>query len=151
MFMGINMGMGFKTDTLQITPDLLSLAAEIDEFKGAWRTLGTLAPNRLSALRQIATIESIGSSARIEDSKLSDADAVALTGANRNTVKKHLIALVDANHLAQHGTGKGTWYGPSETHKSGRASDCLQNHGNTKDHATGISLQTARIRGWVTF
>lgn len=35
MFMGINMGMGFKTDTLQITPDLLSLAAEIDEFKGA--------------------------------------------------------------------------------------------------------------------
>jgi len=35
IFMGINMGMGFKTDTLQITPDLLNLVAEIDEFKGA--------------------------------------------------------------------------------------------------------------------
>lgn len=72
--MGINMGMGFKTDTLQITPDLLSLVAEIDEFKGAWRALGTLAPERLSALRRVATIESIGSSTRIEGSKLSDAD-----------------------------------------------------------------------------
>lgn len=38
-------------------------------------------------------------------------DAVTVTGANRNTVKKHLAALVEANHLAQHGTGKGTWYG----------------------------------------
>jgi len=29
--------------TLQITPDLLTLIAEIDEFKGAWRALGQLA------------------------------------------------------------------------------------------------------------
>jgi hypothetical protein len=36
--------------------------------------LGTLAPERLSALRRVATIESIGSSTRIEDSKLSDRD-----------------------------------------------------------------------------
>lgn len=76
--MGINMGMGFKTDTLQITLDLLSLVAEIDEFKGAWRALGTLAPERLSALRRVATIESIGSSTRIEGSKLSDADVERL-------------------------------------------------------------------------
>jgi hypothetical protein len=32
------------------------------QFKGAWRALGTLAPERLSALRRVATIESIGSS-----------------------------------------------------------------------------------------
>lgn len=62
----------FRTDTLQITPEILSLIARIDEFKGAWRALGTLAPDRLSALRRVATIESIGSSTRIEGSKLSD-------------------------------------------------------------------------------
>ena len=32
-----------NTDTIQITPELLALIAEIEEFKGAWRALGTLA------------------------------------------------------------------------------------------------------------
>jgi Fic family protein len=50
----------------------LNLITGIDEFKGAWRALGTLAPDRLSALRRVAIIESIGSSTRIEGSKLSD-------------------------------------------------------------------------------
>ena len=54
-----------NTETIQITPEVLRLIAEIDEFKGAWRALGTLAPERLSALRRVATIESIGSSTRI--------------------------------------------------------------------------------------
>ena len=67
-----------NTDTIQITPEILSLVAEIDEFKGAWRALGTLAPERLSALRRVATIESIGSSTRIEGSKLSDRDVEKL-------------------------------------------------------------------------
>jgi len=61
-----------KTNHLQISPDTLNIIAQIDEFKGAWRALGTLAPERLTALQQIATIESIGSSTRIEGSKLSD-------------------------------------------------------------------------------
>lgn len=61
-----------NTQTLDITPEVLTLIAEIDEFKGAWRTMGTLAPERLSALRRLATIESIGSSTRIEGSKMSD-------------------------------------------------------------------------------
>jgi Fic family protein len=64
--------------TLTITPEILALIAEIDEFKGAWRALGTLAPERLSALRRVATIESIGSSTRIEGSKLSDRDVERL-------------------------------------------------------------------------
>ena len=51
---------------------------DIDEFKGAWRALGTLAPDRLSALRRVATIESIGSSTRIEGSKLSDREVEQL-------------------------------------------------------------------------
>jgi len=67
-----------RTDTLQITPDILNLIARIDEFKGAWRALGTLAPDRLAALRRVATVESIGSSTRIEGSKLSDREVEQL-------------------------------------------------------------------------
>lgn len=67
-----------RAESLQITPEVLSLIARIDEFKGAWRALGTLAPDRLSALRRVATIESIGSSTRIEGSKLSDREVEKL-------------------------------------------------------------------------
>jgi len=69
-----------NTDTIQITPELLALIAEIEEFKGAWRALGTLAPERLNALRRVATIESIGSSTRIEGGKLSNRDVERLLG-----------------------------------------------------------------------
>ena len=65
-------------DSIQITSEVLNLIAGIDEFKGAWRALGTLAPERLRALRRVATIESIGSSTRIEGSKLSDREVEKL-------------------------------------------------------------------------
>lgn len=64
--------------TLRITPEILSLIAEIDEFKGAWRAIGRIAPERLSGLRRVATIESIGSSTRIEGARLSDRDVETL-------------------------------------------------------------------------
>lgn len=67
-----------KSDAIKITPEILALIAELDEFKGAWRALGTLAPERLSALRRVATIESIGSSTRIEGSKLSNREVERL-------------------------------------------------------------------------
>jgi Fic family protein len=67
-----------QTDTIKITAELLALVSEIDEFKGAWRALGTLAPDRLRALRHIATIESIGSSTRIEGSQLTDREVERL-------------------------------------------------------------------------
>lgn len=66
------MGMNIQLDTLKITPAILSLISELDEFKGSWKALGTLAPERLSALRHVATIESVGSSTRIEGVKLTD-------------------------------------------------------------------------------
>ena len=72
------MGPMIRADSIQITPEILGLVALIDEFKGAWRALGTLAPDRLSALRRVATIESIGSSTRIEGSKLSDREVERL-------------------------------------------------------------------------
>jgi Fic family protein len=76
--MDINMDM--TTQSLVITPEVLALIAEIDEFKGAWRALGQLAPEQLTALKRVATIESIGSSTRIEGSKLSDREVEALLG-----------------------------------------------------------------------
>ena len=59
-------------DTTLVTPELVRAIGEIDEFKGRWETLGNLAPERLWALRRIATIESVGSSTRIEGVKLTD-------------------------------------------------------------------------------
>jgi Fic family protein len=67
-----------NTETIVITPELLNLLSEVDEFKGAWRALGTLAPERLNALRHVATIESVGSSTRIEGSKLTDREVEKL-------------------------------------------------------------------------
>jgi Fic family protein len=68
----------FRTDSIEITPEILGLVARLDEFKGAWRATDVLMPERLSALRRIATIESIGSSTRIEGSKLSDREVERL-------------------------------------------------------------------------
>ena len=58
--------------SFEITAELLGLIAEIEEFKGRWQALKNLAPDRLTALKRIATIESVGSSTRIEGAKLSD-------------------------------------------------------------------------------
>lgn len=57
---------------LTISPEMLRFIGKLDEFKGRWHAIGRLAPERLSALRRVATIESVGSSTRIEGSKLSD-------------------------------------------------------------------------------
>ena len=78
MYLGVYSGVSIRADTIRITPEILALIAEIDEFKGAWRALGTIAPERLSALRRVATIESIGSSTRIEGSKLTDREVERL-------------------------------------------------------------------------
>ncbi len=67
-----------ETTTVRITPAILSLIAELDEFKGAWRAFGRIAPDRLSTLRRVATIESIGSSTRIEGAKLSNLEVEKL-------------------------------------------------------------------------
>lgn len=58
--------------SIKITLEVLNLIAKIDEFKGEWKAIGNLAPERLDALKQVATIESIGSSTRIEGVKLTD-------------------------------------------------------------------------------
>lgn len=69
-----------KTHSLTITPEMLRLIAEIDEFRGGWKALHGLTPERLEALRWVATVESIGSSTRIEGAKLSNAEVEKLLG-----------------------------------------------------------------------
>ena len=46
-----------------------------------------------------------------ERGRVTVAEAAAVTGANRNTIKDHLKALTRAGHLEKHGAGRGTWYG----------------------------------------
>jgi len=60
------------TPEFKLTQTELKLIAEIDEFKGKWQALSTLAPEQLTALRKVATVESIASSTRIEGVALSD-------------------------------------------------------------------------------
>jgi Fic family protein len=69
-----------NTDTILVTQELLALLSEVDEFKGAWRALSMIAPERLNALRHVAAVESIGSSTRIEGSKLTDREVERLLG-----------------------------------------------------------------------
>ena len=69
---------GIRIDKLTITPKILKLISEIDEFKGAWAAIGRISPERLTALRRVATIESIGSSTRIEGAKFSDTEVERL-------------------------------------------------------------------------
>lgn len=73
-----NMDVGINTASLEVTNEILSLIAEIDEFKGAWRAIGRIAPERLTSLRRVATIESIGSSTRIEGARLTDREVEKL-------------------------------------------------------------------------
>jgi Fic family protein len=74
-----------KDPKLLLGPEYIRLIAEIDEFKGRWEALSTLSPDRLTKLRKIATIESIGSSTRIEGSLLSDEQVEALLSGLKTT------------------------------------------------------------------
>ncbi|MGI9345585.1 MAG: Fic family protein [Gammaproteobacteria bacterium] len=67
-----------KEPVITVGQDILQLVAEIDEFKGQWQALKALPPEHLQQLRKVATIESIGSSTRIEGAKLSDAQVETL-------------------------------------------------------------------------
>lgn len=53
---------------------MLTQIAALDEFKEAWTSFARLRPEQLKTLKKISTIESIGSSNRIEGNKLTDAE-----------------------------------------------------------------------------
>ena len=78
----------FRPSEPRVDNELLRLVAEIDEFKGAWQAIGRLAPDRLAGLRRVATIESIGSSTRIEGATLGDREV------------EHLLANIEIRSFA---------------------------------------------------
>lgn len=68
----------FQLSPVIITTPMLKAISSLDEFKGQWQATQHLAPDRLSSLKRVATIESVGSSTRIEGAALSDAEVEAL-------------------------------------------------------------------------
>ena len=149
---------------LRITPEILSLIGEIDEFKGAWRATGRIAPDKLSSLRRVATIESIGSSTRIEGARLSDRDVEKLLAnlrigafASRDeeevagyadvmeTVYAHWDALaLTQNHLLQLHRDLLAHSGKDERHRGGYKT--LANHVEAFDESgrsLGVVFATA--------
>ena len=76
--MDIGVQMEIHKKLIIISPKILKLIAEIDQFKGSWIALGQLAPERMTSLKRIATIESIASSTRIEGVKLSNSEVETL-------------------------------------------------------------------------
>ena len=89
-----------------MTPRIVRLIAEIDEFKGYWKGMATLSVDFLSNLRILATIESIGSSTRIEGAKLTDSEVSALiegVGARsfRSRDEQEVAGYAEALHLVQ--------------------------------------------------
>ena len=65
----IDQKLDFQSSVHQKINRLLSV---IDTFKGSWKVLEQTKSSYLKELRKIATIESIGSSTRIEGATLSD-------------------------------------------------------------------------------
>lgn len=81
---------------LTITPELLKIITEIDEFNGGWKVQKNLNPDFLTNLKYVATIESVGSSTRIEGSKLSDSEIENLL----NNIKTLSFANRDEEEVA---------------------------------------------------
>lgn len=81
---------------IKLSHTTLKLIAELDEFKGRWAATSLLAPERLSSLKAVATIESIGSSTRIEGVQLSDSQIEKLLGG----IGKHSFISRDEQEVA---------------------------------------------------
>lgn len=85
-----------KTDDIKITNQMLTIISEIDEFKITWKLLGKMTPDRLKSLKKVATIESVGSSNRIEGNKLSDIEVEKLL----SHIKKQSFGTRDEQEVA---------------------------------------------------
>lgn len=68
----------FDPSAVSLSTTAVRSLTEIDRFRGSWTAWGRLEPDRLQLLRRVATIESVGSSTRIEGSALSDAEVERL-------------------------------------------------------------------------
>lgn len=67
-----------STKNVFISIEMLSIISKIDSFNASWKYMKGLEPERLLGLRKVATIESIGSSNRIEGNRLSNQEVEKL-------------------------------------------------------------------------
>ena len=86
----------FNEESIKISNQMLSIISELDEFKGSWKLLGQLSPEKLKTLKKVATIESVGSSNRIEGNKFSDKQVEELL----SNIKKQSFATRDEQEVA---------------------------------------------------
>jgi hypothetical protein len=127
---------------ITITHEILKLIAEIDEFKGSWKVMESLAPEKLTTLRRIATIESVGSSTRIEGAKLSDREVEKLLSG----VKAKSFASRDEQEVE----GKPRLrplplgYGDGAVHRVQRGRGDAIEHGGVDKHTLGMDAQHVR-------
>ncbi|MES2503689.1 MAG: Fic family protein [Myxococcota bacterium] len=63
---------------IQLTSEIVQILSEVDEFKGRFSNAAGIPREKLNLLRKVATIESIGSSTRIEGVKLTDQEIAEL-------------------------------------------------------------------------
>lgn len=67
---------------IKITPEMLTKIADIDHFNGIWQGgFSNIGREQLKVMKRIATIESVGSSNRIEGNKMSDTEIEKLFSA----------------------------------------------------------------------
>ena len=67
-----------KIGDIEVTPQMLSVISELEVFKATWTGFKALQPEQLKKLKKVSTIESVGSSNRIEGNKLSDEEVEQL-------------------------------------------------------------------------
>lgn len=80
---------------VSITPEMLNIIAEVDEFKGSWNS-SEQSPDKYKHLKKVATIESIGSSNRIEGNTLTDKQVETIL----SNIKKQSFATRDEQEVA---------------------------------------------------
>ena len=84
-------------NNIVITPEMLTKIAEIDAFNTSWLDNGIkLKPEQLKSMKRIATIESVGSSNRIEGNKLNDTQVEILF----NNIKRKSFTTRDEQEVA---------------------------------------------------
>lgn len=95
----------------------VDLLSKLDQFKGAWTAFGNLALERLIHLQKVATIESIGSSTRIEGNSLSNAEIKELLG----NIGKQSFASRDEQEVAGYANTLSLIYSSAAVGKSHQA------------------------------
>ena len=71
---------------IPVNPEILKTISRIDHFRGVWAGGTSVLPEQLARMREMARVQSVGSSCRIAGIRVSEADVVAvLAGASSST------------------------------------------------------------------